>query len=647
MATSVTLREIITRWGFDVDDSALLKLRDQQKKLQANFVKLGAVATAALAAVVVPAAGLEDALRRSVAAAGLAGPAFDTALGKLTGKAQDFAEELGISGTKVAEGFFDVISAGVDPLSKGFDKFAETGLRLAKVAGGDVGQAIEQLKPAMQAFGITTENAIIVADKFAKANQLGATSVAQVAEAMTLAGPIASQVLGASLDTTTAALIGFAEAGFRGRRGGESLKQVVLALSAPTTRARRGLEELGIVTTDDGGKFLNLIDIFKQFEKRLVGMTDEQKAFSLEQIFGRETVGKFTALLSVGTDKLRDFETGLGESDGALALALVQMEGTTEAGRRLIQSLKNLAITFGTPLLGPIKSFSDLLRGMTRRLRDFADENPKLVKVTSTIFGFVATSVILGSVLGIMTVQLKLAVIAMKLLGKATLAAQAKMIALPILVAAIGIAFGLLLVDLFRFASGSESVIGDIVNAWGELGVVLQGTIGLLFAVGLAALSAASPLLALVILVLFLAVSLQTLINNWDDVVWAFRTGWEDIKNLFKNGVEFINKELNKILPSGIVGGAVGGSILSLIPGVGSQLALAFAQSREAGGVTPPGVDAAATTSINNTRNSGNNINITAPVSIVAEGANAEEVAAIVRDEFGNIVRDATDDANR
>jgi len=159
----MTIREFFTRWGFDVDFGPLEEMERTQKALQANFAKIAAVGTAALAAVAVPAASLEDELRRSAAAAGKTGDEFDEVLVKLTGQAQAFAEQIGLSGVAVADGFFDVISAGVDPLTKGFDQFAETGLRLAKVTGGDVGVSIEQLNTSLKAFGLTTEDSLEVA----------------------------------------------------------------------------------------------------------------------------------------------------------------------------------------------------------------------------------------------------------------------------------------------------------------------------------------------------------------------------------------------------------------------------------------------------------------------------------------------------
>ena len=307
MAGSVTLREIITRWGFDVDDQQLIKLQQREKKLRGQFVKLGAIASAALASVVLPAASLEEKLRRSASAAGKTGKDFDGLLAKLTKDTMDFSEQLGLSASDIAVGFFDVISAGIDPTTKGFDKFAEVGFKLAKVADGSVGKAIEQLGPVMEAFGIKTENAIIVADAFAKANQLGKTSIAQVAEAMIIAGP-AGAGFGETLNGTTAALIGFANAGFKGVRGGEAFKQVTAVLEDLTPEAAKEIERLGITIADSSGKFLDFPDILEQFETKLAGATEQQKASSIATIFGKETLVKFIGIMGVGSKAIRGFE---------------------------------------------------------------------------------------------------------------------------------------------------------------------------------------------------------------------------------------------------------------------------------------------------------------------------------------------------
>ncbi len=529
---AVTLREIVTRWGFDVKDSELIKLQQREKKLRGQFVKLGAIASAALASIVLPAASLEDKLRRSAAAAGKSGGDFEKTLAKITPLAMDFAEEFGIAGGDVATGFFDVISAGVDPLSAGFEKFASTGLALAKVAGGDVGQAIEALKPTMAAFGVSTENALIVADKFAKANQTGATSVAQISEAMTLAAPVMAQTFGQTLDTTTALLIGFAEAGFKGRRGGEALKQTALVLAAPTTRAAAALKELGIQTTNSDGSFKNIIKIIEQFETNLKGMSDAQKAATLEQIFGRETVAKFSALLGIGTKELRKFETASSESDGALALSIKQMEGTTEAFRKVVEAVKNLAATFGAPLLKPIKKMLDAFRGIVRHQRNLLQENPKMLKLVSTIFGLVAAVVILGSAFGVAFSTIKIMTAGMKLLGIATLKAQVSALLLPFAIAAALILLGFLIHDLIVFFQGGESEIGRLIMATQEWKAELSGLVAVAGVLLLAFLIAFAPLLVLFIAIIALV---ALIIKEWDKLSLFWEMVTDDWRGTFKD----------------------------------------------------------------------------------------------------------------
>lgn len=678
----IILRELVTRWGFDVDDSELIKLQRRERELRKQFVKLGAVATAALAAVAIPAANLEDALRRSAAAAGKVGADFDATLSKLTGRAQDFAEDFGLAGVDVARGFFDVISAGVDPLTEGFDKFARTGLALAKVAGGDVGQAIEALKPTMQSFSIATEDALIVADKFAKANQTGATSVAQIAEAMTLAAPVMAQTFGQTIDTTTALLIGFAEAGFRARRGGEALKQTALVLAAPTNRAANEMKRLGIQTTDAEDNFLNIIDIIQQFEERLGGMAEAQKALSLEQIFGRETVGKFSALLAIGTDKLRDFEKASSESEGALALSLEQMQGTTEGFRRMVQAVKNLAIALGTPLLEPFKKVFDAMRRGARSIRDFLQENEEFTEAASKVFGLVTAFVALGSALGVVLSTIKITTAGMKLLGLATLKTQLAALLLPFVLAAAIIALGLLIHDIIKFFQGGQSEIASMLDKMKDFRTEIGFMIGAAAVLLTAFLVAFAPMLVLLATIVALPILIAL---EWDKLSLFWKQLTTDWKGTFSDFLDFLdsqfglsfdnilktaiklNRDIGKLIAAqlpGFVQRALGVSPedIARLESAAAQFALArerlgaiIAARKRAGLPTAefegrlalipnPAADAAQRVETTNNINNGGSPSTVGDVNIIINpppGTDPVQVGNEVEKRFGTILRDA------
>jgi TP901 family phage tail tape measure protein len=510
-----TVREFITKWGFDVDFGPLEKMEAETRKVRAGFAKIGAVATAALAAIVVPSATLEDALRRSAAAAGKTGAEFDATLAKLQGRALDFAEDLGISGVRIADGFFNVISSGLDPLSKEFDDFSETAFKLAKVTGGDVGQAVSQLNTTLNAFRATGATASTIANTFAKANTIADTSVSQLAEAMQIAGPIAAKLFTQNLSTTSAVLSAFGDAGFRGVRGGEALKQVINKLSAPTGDAAKTLKNLGIVTTNADGSFRNLIDIIGDMETSLGRYTEANQAAALKTIFGEETVGKFVSVLSIGSERMREYNDALKNSEGAVDLALEQMEGLIDVGRKAFQAIKNIAITLGSPLLGPLTSATKAFLGMVKGIRDFLKENPKLTRglalTTGGILGLVAAT----AGIGVAILSFKLLRLAVLKTGTAFLVAQLKAFGMIAGVLVTGVLLFALFDDLFAFLTGQKSVIGELVAQNREWEDAIRG-IAIATSVLLAGLTfLASPLLLLVVLLAALTVQIIRTRDEW------------------------------------------------------------------------------------------------------------------------------------
>ena len=75
MAT--TLRKLVTEWGFEVDDSQLKQMDATARKARAQFMKLGAAAVGAFAAVIVPAAKLQAAIKDTLTLSEETGQAFE------------------------------------------------------------------------------------------------------------------------------------------------------------------------------------------------------------------------------------------------------------------------------------------------------------------------------------------------------------------------------------------------------------------------------------------------------------------------------------------------------------------------------------------------------------------------------------------
>ncbi len=225
------------------------------------------------------------------------------------------------------------------------------------------------------------------------------TSVAQLAEAAAIAGP-AIRLVGGDLNTMIAILGGFANANFKGVRGGEALKQVITKLQFPLGETVGAIADLELVTTDSNGEFRNMISIFADIEEKTKSMASAERAAILTRLFGAESVAKFSALMGIGTEKLREFEIGSKDANGSLDIALQQMEGLIDVLKQLREAFRNLIITIGQPLLKPLTKMVKGIKAVIVGFRLFAAQFPGLSKFVSLCAGICLGVLAIDEVLG-------------------------------------------------------------------------------------------------------------------------------------------------------------------------------------------------------------------------------------------------------
>ncbi len=424
-----TVRELVTKWGFEVDDAALKKMEADTRRLRTSFVKLGAVATAALAAIVLPAASVQAAIADTLTLSEETGAAFEDLTEGMTQKALALSSRLGISAKDIATGFYQVLSTGAEALSPRFNALSEIGLKMAKTVGLAPADAIEKLNDTLNAFGLAATETGRVADVLFKGSILAATSVPQLTEAMRDAAPVAA-VMGVSLEETTAILDAMAQTGKKGAAAGVGLRRIMLRLAAPTGAVKKELEKMG-VAIEMGGKVRPLTSILKDLQKQLGKQTQAQSLLTLKTIAGQFAFADLANLLKGDLSKLEDWTATLEKSGGALDRAFkIKMSSATEQSKKFVIQLKNLAAQIGLPLLKPLTAIVKVLGEWIGKIREFLATSPGLAKIISQWGGFILVATALGSALGIAATTLKLFAINMGLSGLALAGSMFWMVAL-------------------------------------------------------------------------------------------------------------------------------------------------------------------------------------------------------------------------
>ena len=146
-------------------------------------------------------------------------------------------------------------------------------LDLAAAGGLDLAYASDLATDAMSALGIeaTGENLTRFGDEMAKTASKANTSVGQLGEAILTVGGTAKSLAGGTTELN-AALGVLANRGIKGSEGGTALRNIILALSAPTDKAAKALAGLGVEAFDAEGNMRPLNDIFKDLDSALSGM---------------------------------------------------------------------------------------------------------------------------------------------------------------------------------------------------------------------------------------------------------------------------------------------------------------------------------------------------------------------------------------
>ena len=299
------------------------------------------------------------------------GMQFDTAMSQVAAtmgvttdqiqELRDYAQKMGattaFSATQAAQALNYMALAGYD---------AETSmsmlpnvLNLAAAGSMDLARASDMLTDSQSALGLTVDETNELVDKMAQTASKANTSVEQLGDAILTVGGTAKNLNGGTTELATALGI-LADNGVKGAEGGTALRNIILALSAPTETASKKLDELGVSVYDAEGNMRGLNEIFGDLDESMSGLTQEQRMEALATIFNNRDLKSAEALLAnygLRWDELSGYiddaagaaekmaETQLDNLNGDLTLMNSALEGAkiafsdgiTPALRNLVQ----------------------------------------------------------------------------------------------------------------------------------------------------------------------------------------------------------------------------------------------------------------------------------------------------------------------
>ena len=286
-------------------------------------------------------------------------------------------------------------------------------LDLAAAGGLAVEEAAETAATALSVFGLEGDQAAHVADLLAAGAGKAQGSVHDMGAALNQSALVADQ-LGLSIEDTTGVLAQFASAGLLGSDAGTSFRQMLLHLANPTKESRDLMRDLGIAAYDARGNFVGLESLADQLQRRLGGLTQEQRSAALATIFGADAIRSASILYEGGAEAVEQWRDAVDDSGFAAETARIRLDNLRGDLEQLSGAIETAAINAGAAADGPLRG---LVQWATDAVGVFNDLPPAGQQAILLITGLVGAVGLLGGGLLILLPRLAAAKLAITELG--------------------------------------------------------------------------------------------------------------------------------------------------------------------------------------------------------------------------------------
>ncbi|MDL2257590.1 phage tail tape measure protein [Eubacteriales bacterium OttesenSCG-928-K08] len=170
-------------------------------------------------------------------------------------------------------------------------------LNAASAANVELAYMSDLVTDGMSALGLEIKDLDSFLDQMTRTSQRSNTSMAQLGEAQLTVGGTAKVLKGGTVELN-AALGVLADNGIKGSEGGTALRNIILSLTAPTSKAAKSIQALGVEVFDVEGNMRDISEVMADFNLALSGMSEGQKTEALNNIFNKVDLKSVSALMS-------------------------------------------------------------------------------------------------------------------------------------------------------------------------------------------------------------------------------------------------------------------------------------------------------------------------------------------------------------
>jgi len=387
----------------------------------------------------------------------------------------DLSNASGKSATELAEAGYQALSASV-PVEK-LGQFTKTATDLAKVGFTDTSTAVDVLTTAINAYSMETEDAESIATKLVKTQNLGKTTVNELASSMGKIIPTAS-AMNVDIDNLTAGYV--------------SLTKQGIATAEATTYMNSMLNELGdsgttvggILKEETGMSFQECMDSGMSLGDVLgvlKGHADENGT-AFNELWGSAEAGKASlAILNGGVDEFNSTVSTMKENTNELSEGLDKLNTPSTKVRKSLNQIKNSGIQLGTAFItGLAPTLDKVSAGIEKATTWFnsLDEGTKQNIATMLLFVAGLAPVLIG--IGKFIALVGSVITAIGTITSAISGVGAVLAGLGIAVNPIGLIVGaisLLAVGFVYLWNTSESFRNFWINLWNVISTTVMNIV--------------------------------------------------------------------------------------------------------------------------------------------------------------------------
>lgn len=485
MASSRSVRAGRAFVEFFLEDNPLKRgLTVAERRLRqfgARVQNIGRTAFAAgfggLAATTLPVAQLiqfDDAIRMT----GAVSQATGVQLEQLRETALELGRTTSFTAVQVAQLMGELGKAGFSPDE--IDTMTAAVLNLSRASGTDAVMSAGLMAATLRQFSLGAEHATRVADVLTLAANATFNSVEQLGEALSYAGPVAAD-LGMSLEDTVAILGTLGNVGIQGSNAGTALRRLGTITAAEADKMR---QLFGVEFLDAAGNLRPLVTVMGELARATNNLPSGQRIAKMNEAFGLLGITGATVIANTAaeTEKL---SAALMHAGGVAAKTAADMDaGPGGVWRRFTSAIEGAAIAIGTALAPMLEQFGTYITDLTGRITGWIAQNQQLIiyalKLTAAVFtagvALIAIAKVLtalavvasaaGLAVAIVTKVFAIATAAAGLLGSAVTLMLNPWIAIPVVLAAAGVAIAGADVNLRGMA---DTMITTLAPAYSQI----------------------------------------------------------------------------------------------------------------------------------------------------------------------------------